>query len=121
MLPGIRGGERITCEVVLLSTLLLVPLGLTATMVGLAGIGYAIVSLLLGIGFLLMAFSFFRRPTRTSARRVFLASLLYLPILLAALVIDHRSPPPASGILTLEPVPDTTAVTPARSGEADGS
>ena len=121
MLPGIRGGERITCEVVLLTTLLLVPLSLTATMVGMAGILYAVVSLVLGIGFLFMAFAFFRRPTRTSARRVFLASLMYLPILLGALVIDHRTPPPGSGILTLQPVPDTAAVKTPETRKPDGS
>ena len=121
MLPGIRGGERITCEVVLLTTLLLVPLGLTATMVGIAGIFYAIVSLLLGIGFFVMAFSFFRQPTQNSARRVFLASLLYLPILLGALVIDHRSPPPGSGVLTLQPVADTPAVNTPETRKPDGS
>lgn len=105
MLPGIAGGEHTTCEVVLLTTLLLIPLGLTATMIGIAGVVYAIFSIIMGAGFTIAAIAFFRQRTRETARRVFLASLLYLPLLLGVLIADRREPTPAarSAIMTLEP------------------
>lgn len=89
MLPGVPGGEHITCEVVLLTTLLLIPLGLTATMIGTAGAVYGICSLLLGLGFLVPAVKFFRRRDRASARSVFFASLLYLPLLMSVMIADR--------------------------------
>lgn len=89
MLPGVPGGEHITCEVVLLTTLLLIPLGLTATMVGTAGVVYGICSLLLGLAFLVPAVKFFRTRDRASARSVFFASLLYLPLLMSVMIADR--------------------------------
>lgn len=89
MLPGIKGGEHTTCEVVVLTTLLLIPLGLTATMVGITGVFYAFCSIALGIMFTLPAIKFFRERNRDTARRVFLTSILYLPVLMLAMVVDR--------------------------------
>ena len=58
MLPGVNG-EHITCEVVL-TTMLLVPLSITATMVGLTGVFYAAVAVCMGIAWTLLAFRFFK-------------------------------------------------------------
>ena len=103
MLPGVPGGEHLTCEVVLLTTLLLIPLGLSATMVGIAGVVYGICSLLLGIGFLLPAVQFFRVRDRTSARRVFFASLLYLPLMMCVMIADRGEEVPSrSTVLVLQ-------------------
>ncbi len=49
---------------------------------------YGLVALLFGGLFLASAFAFRRRPERGSARRVVLASVAYLPLVLAALVVD---------------------------------
>ena len=126
MLPGIPGGEHTTCEVVLLTTLLLIPLGLTATMVGIAGVIYAFCSIALGIAFTLPAIRFFKERTRATARRVFLTSLLYLPLLMGIMIADRGDGPPAgrTAILTLQEVDEvnTTAPAPGPDGSRpDGS
>lgn len=55
---------------------------------GLAGRAYLLAALALGGVFLLLSLSAARALTAASARRVFLASLAYLPLVLAALVAD---------------------------------
>ncbi|MDG2292786.1 MAG: heme o synthase [Phycisphaerales bacterium] len=105
MLPGVTGGEHITCEVVLLTTMLLIPLGVTATMIGMTGTAYAIFAIIMGIGWSMLAFTFFRRRDRGSARRVFLASLLYLPLLLGVMIADRNElTPDRSSSLVLQPI-----------------
>ncbi|MBI2788532.1 MAG: protoheme IX farnesyltransferase [Elusimicrobia bacterium] len=61
-----------------------VPFGL-----GLAGAGYLFTALSLGGLFLVLSLAAARDLTQASARRVFLASLAYLPLVLAALVADR--------------------------------
>ena len=89
MLPSVTGGERAVCEATLLSTLLLIPLSLLIVTVHLAGAVYAMFALLLGIWFTWKAFAFFRHRTRATARATFLASLLYLPLLLLVMILDR--------------------------------
>jgi protoheme IX farnesyltransferase len=50
-------------------------------------------ALLLGLGFLACALGFLRRQTVPQARRVLRASLLYLPLLLALLLLDGAARP----------------------------
>jgi len=69
-------------------------------LVGPARTLYAGTALLLGGVFLWAAFGFRRRPDRPGARRVVLASVVYLPLVLAALVVDVaciQRPGPPSG------------------------
>ncbi|MCE2881654.1 MAG: heme o synthase [Planctomycetaceae bacterium] len=89
MLPVKDHGGEITAQVVVLTTLPLVPLGLSATMLGLAGFWSAAVSLVAGVAFTWLAFAFFRARDDRSARRVFLASITYLPVVLAAMTLDR--------------------------------
>ena len=89
MLPVVKGGDNLTAEVTLLTSLLLIPLGLAATLSGMAGLVYSAVSILLGLGFSWYALRFFIKRDRPTARATFLFSLLYLPILLAALVANR--------------------------------
>jgi protoheme IX farnesyltransferase len=56
---------------------------------GLAGRAYLFTALALGGVFLVLSLAAARDLTRASARRVFLASLAYLPLVLAALVADR--------------------------------
>ena len=107
MLPGVTGGEHITCEVVLLTTMLLIPLSVTATMIGMTGTAYAICTIIMGIGWSMLAYTFFRRRDRSNARRVFLASLLYLPLLLGVMIADRNELTANQlGTLVLQPIDD---------------
>jgi len=75
----------------LLSAFILVPLGLMATLLGLAGITSAIVSGLAGLGFSYFALVFLRRVDNASARKMFFASLMYLPVVFGTMVADRGS------------------------------
>lgn len=54
----------------------------------LAGPVYLAAAVMLGIGYLICAIQFARRLDLPSARRLFFASIIYLPLLLVALVLD---------------------------------
>jgi len=57
-------------------------------LLGAAGSGYGLSALGLGVSFLAVAFAFRARPDRRHARRVVVASVVYLPLVLAALMVD---------------------------------
>ena len=80
-----------TAQACVLSSLMLVPVGLLATLSGVSGLVYAAVALLLGSWMAVLAFGFLRERTDERARRLFLASLVYLPILLGVMVANRGS------------------------------
>jgi heme O synthase-like polyprenyltransferase len=59
------------------------------TLLGLAGISSAIACGLAALGLTWFAWLHFRRMDRPSARNLFLASLVYLPVVLIALSLDR--------------------------------
>jgi len=89
MLPVIDRAGQMTCNVIVLTSLLLLPLGLMATLLGVAGLGYAFGSVLLGLWMTALSLRLHRHRTRANARGVFLASITYLPLLMGLLVIDR--------------------------------
>ncbi|HUJ44718.1 MAG TPA: heme o synthase [Opitutaceae bacterium] len=71
-------------------TALLVALSLLPVRLGYGSVGYGAAAAGLGAWFLRRAIAFLRRDGREpAARRLFFASICYLPLLLAALVIDR--------------------------------
>jgi len=68
--------------------LALLPVALLPTLVGMAGTIYFVVALLLSGGLLWTAIALRRSGTLADARRLMMASLLYLPLLLAVMAID---------------------------------
>jgi heme o synthase len=91
MLPLIDPHGHLTCLMIVLYSLALLPLGLAVTFSGLAGYLFGAVSLVLGLVLFLFAVKLRRAKTHQNARRVFLASLAYLPLLMFFLVLDgHR-------------------------------
>lgn len=75
-------------QMVLYTTALL-PVTLAAGLLASAGSGYLWGAVLLGLAFLACAALFAARPTPASARRLFLASVMYLPVLLGLMVFDR--------------------------------
>jgi protoheme IX farnesyltransferase len=72
------------------NTLALVAVSALPVVLGLAGNGYLIVTLLLGAWFVVRAAAFLRSTGRdAAARKLFLASILWLPLQLGALVADR--------------------------------
>ncbi|MCA9286312.1 MAG: heme o synthase [Phycisphaerales bacterium] len=93
MLPVVDVRGRVTCEVIVLTSALLVPLGLLIALAGLAGPLYAAVALVLGLGMSVFAVRMLASPTDARARAVFLASITYLPLLMFAMLVDRGTPP----------------------------
>jgi protoheme IX farnesyltransferase len=90
VLPLVHGDE-VAGRHLCLYTLLLVLVSFGALPLGLAGPGYAAAAAALGAGFLALAAAGMRRDARTAwARRTFAYSLVYLPALVAALLLDAR-------------------------------
>ena len=89
MLPVVDPEGRRTGMTAVRHTVALMAFSLAPVGLGLAGRWYAVVALALGLGFLACAVVFAARLTRESARRLFLASIVYLPVLLSVLVADR--------------------------------
>jgi protoheme IX farnesyltransferase len=81
-----RSGERSASQSVFFCILLLVIAGLPAFL-GIANFVYLAIELLLGGLFTAVAMRFLRMRTPGSARSLFIASIVYLPLLLGALVL----------------------------------
>lgn len=71
-------------------TLGLISISLFPFVLGISGKLYAIGAILLGFGFLIFAIRFSRALTRASARNLFFASIVYLPLLLGLMAFDKR-------------------------------
>jgi protoheme IX farnesyltransferase len=93
-----RGGVRVLPVVdphgtmserqIVSSTLALIAVSLLPAAIGLSGIAYFVTACALGLGLLGVGLAHASTVSIASARRVLMASLLYLPLLLAALALD---------------------------------
>ncbi len=88
MLPHVDPDGSRTAQQSISNTLALLLVSLFPYLWQISGRGYLVVALALGLAFLMLAIRFSRQLTRSSARQFFLASILYLPLLLTALVLD---------------------------------
>lgn len=90
MVSGIdqRAGD-LTMRLIILSSLTMIPISLLPFLIGRGGSAFALVATVLGIGFFAAATHLARRRSRDAARRLFLTSIAYLPILLLVLVLDR--------------------------------
>ena len=89
LLPVTEPDGRRTGQQALLYAAALWPVSVMPAVVGLAGVSYCVVATVLGLAFIAMAALFARDRSMVTARRLFLFSILYLPLLLGALVIDR--------------------------------
>ena len=88
MLPVIDPEGHRTARIALIWSLLLWAVSLIPVLVGAAGAGYLAVATAAGAYLTYRAFSLARTRRRSAARSLFLASLLYLPLVLGALVAN---------------------------------
>jgi protoheme IX farnesyltransferase len=70
-------------------SLLLVPVSLLTTRLGLTGVTYAAGAGLLGVLYVVFSINFLRSPSRAAARRLMRFSILYLPAVLFVMMIDR--------------------------------
>lgn len=84
-----EGAGRSARRGALAFTLLLVPISLLPTALGLTGVLYLAVALGLGLGFVSRVVQFARRASAVTAGRMFRFSLLYLPFILGVAALDR--------------------------------
>ncbi len=89
MLPVVDASGRVTGQMVVLYSLALVPVGLLAALGGITGWLFAGGSVLLGSGLVMLSVRLAALRTELVARRLFLATLAYLPLLLGLMVADR--------------------------------
>lgn len=89
MLPIVDRSGRLTAMVSLMYCVALVPASLTVTLIGVTGWIYLAGALLLGGWYTACAVALVRRRDRDAARRLFIASVFYLPALLGLSVVDR--------------------------------
>ncbi len=89
LLPVLEPDGRRTGQQALLYAAALWPVSLLPALVGLADAPYSIVATVLGLVFIALAALFARERSIAQARRLFLFSITYLPLLWGALVADR--------------------------------
>jgi len=89
MLPVVEPDGRRTGRHAVLFAIALVPATLVPTWVGVSGIGYAAVALVLGAALVSLAVRFAIARTDAAARALFFASIAYLPLVWIAMIVDR--------------------------------
>lgn len=89
MLPVVEPDGRSTARRILLYSLALIPISLMPKFFAMAGNVYFYGALALGLGFLYYSLRIGANRTRQQARRVLLASVVYLPALFGLMLIDR--------------------------------
>jgi protoheme IX farnesyltransferase len=92
MLPVIEPDGRRTAQQALVYAAALWPVSVMPAFVGLASAPYTVVATVLGFVLIALAVRFLRERSTLNARRLFLYSIIYLPILWGALVVEHLWP-----------------------------
>jgi protoheme IX farnesyltransferase len=88
MLPVVEPEGRVTGQQIMSYTLMLLPVSLMPALVNLAGSVYLVGAIALGLGFLYFSVRAAMERTTWQARRLLLASVLYLPILFGLMVLN---------------------------------
>jgi protoheme IX farnesyltransferase len=91
MLPVVEPGGESTARQILIYSTLLIPVSLIPHWLEMTGNLYLASALVLGVFFLWAGVKVAMERTNQRARGVLLASVVYLPLLLGMMVIDHRS------------------------------
>ena len=89
MLPVVDKELSVTGRQILLYSIALIPVSFMPSYVGIAGERYLAVALMLGLAFLSFGISCATTRTRSDARKLFIASIIYLPALLGVMMMDR--------------------------------
>lgn len=91
MLPAIDATGELTARVSVMSSMCLIPLALFMTLAGTTGFLFAIAGTILGVFLTMKSIQFWRKRDNATARRLFLASIIYLPILLLFMLLSRQT------------------------------
>lgn len=90
MLPVVEPEGRITAQQIVIFTIMLLPISVAPFFIGLTGWVYLVGASLLGLWFLYTSIEMARAKTVKKARKLLLVSVLYLPLIFALMVFNHR-------------------------------
>ena len=90
MLPVIEPDGKITARQIVIFTVLLLPVSLAPYFLGFAGLIYLVGASLLGLWFLAASIKTARAKSVEQARKLLLVSVLYLPLVFALMVLNHK-------------------------------
>lgn len=90
MLPVVEPSGKITFRQIVLFTIMLVPVSVAPFFFGISGLIFLIGGAVIGILFLIASVKTALSKSNAAARRLLLASVLYLPILFLLMVADKR-------------------------------
>jgi heme o synthase len=89
MLPVVEPDGRVTAQQIVVYTLMLLPVSVLPTFLGMSGRIYLVGAVLLGLLFLYSSLCAAFSMSRQQARRLLLASVLYLPLLFILMVLNR--------------------------------
>ena len=89
MLPVVEPDGRVTAQQIVVYTLMLLPVSVLPTVLGMSGRIYLAGAVLLGLLFLYSSLRAAFSMSRQQARRLLLASVLYLPLLFILMVLNR--------------------------------
>src|SRR5215204_1930243 len=89
MLPVVEPDGRVTAQQIVVYTILLLPVSLLPTALGVSGKVYLVGAIVLGLLFLYSSVRAALSKSRQEARRLLLASVIYLPLLFILMVLDR--------------------------------
>lgn len=90
MLPVIEPDGEATARRVVVCSVLLIPISLLPSFLGMTGLIYGVAAIAAGFGLLYFGARLGRERSLARARALLLASVLYLPALLGVMVLDRR-------------------------------
>lgn len=90
MLPVVEPDGKITGQQIVIYTLMLLPVSLLPTVLGVSGKAYFVGAIILGLVFLYSSVRAAFSQSRQEARRLLLASVIYLPILFILMVVNSK-------------------------------
>ena len=88
MLPSVDSEGRVTGRLAFVYAAALLPITAALSALGVTGGTFLLASQIVGVAFVSLGWAFLRARSRQSARRLFLASILYLPVVLGLMVVD---------------------------------
>ena len=89
MLPAVDPEGRLTGRVAVLYAAALLPVTAALSVAGITGGIFLVLSQAAGIAFVVLGYLFLRARSEAAARRLFLASILYLPVVMGVMVADR--------------------------------
>jgi protoheme IX farnesyltransferase len=89
MLPVDDTSLAFTGRQIVLYASALIPVSLAPAVLQMAGRAYVVTAIVLGLGFLSFAMNCARSRNRGDARKLFFSSIIYLPLLMAALMLNR--------------------------------